>query len=248
MNYTMALDLITFYALITSMKLSIVVPCFNEVETIMEVVEGIKTIDIGDVEKEIILIEDGSTDGTRELLESIEGEKGVVVFYQPQNQGKGRALKKGFELATGDIIIIQDADLEYSPKEYAKIIAPLVSRQADVVYGSRYLNKKLYEGRYVYDFGVHFLTLMFNILFGTRLTDVETCYKAFPREFLKGADFRSKSFDIELEITAWFVKNNKKIKEVTISYFPRGFRGGKKINWKDGIFAIWRILVLRLWH
>lgn len=225
------------------MKITIVIPVYNEVGTIEEIVSRVNVVAL---EKEIIIVDDGSTDGTREQLKKIvQGQENVKVFYHNCNQGKGVALQTGFEFVTGDIVIIQDADLEYDPKEYPALLEPILDDRADVVYGSRFLggpHRVLFFWHYV---GNKFLTLLSNALNNLNLTDMETCYKAFRRQILKDITLRSNRFGFEPEFTAKVAKKGFRIYEVPISYSGRSYSEGKKITWKDGIVAILTILWFR---
>ena len=225
------------------MRLSVVIPVYNEVETIKEIVSRVQAVDF---EKEIIIVDDGSTDGTREQLKEIGlAEKNVRVFYHDQNQGKGAALRTGFEVTTGDIVIIQDADLEYDPKEYPVLLGPILDGRADIVYGSRFLggpHRVLFFWHYL---GNKFLTLLSNALTNLNLTDMETCYKVFRREVLSDMKLKSNRFGFEPEFTAKIARKDFRIYETPISYSGRTYAEGKKIGWKDGVKAIFAIVWFR---
>ena len=227
-----------------SFTLSIIIPCFNEINTIDEVIKKVKNTSIKS--KQIIIIDDCSTDGTREYLDSLE-DKSIIVVFTEKNQGKGAAISKGFELATGEISIIQDADLEYDPDEYQKLINPILQNKADVVFGSRFQGAEPHRVVYFWHrLGNGFLTFLSNMMTNINLTDMETCYKAFRTEIIKSINIREKRFGFEPEITAKVARMNCRIYEVGISYYGRTYEEGKKIGWKDGIRAIWCILKYNL--
>ena len=218
------------------MKISVVIPVYNEIDTI----EGILVrVDQVAIKKEIIVIDDFSNDGTRERLKKIATDKdSVKVIYHSRNRGKGAALRTGFESVTGDIIIIQDADLEYDPNEYPKLLEPILDGRADVVYGSRFIggpHRVLFFWHYV---GNKFLTLISNALTNLNLTDMETCYKVFKSQILRDINLKSNRFGFEPEFTAKVAKKRLRIYEVPISYSGRTYSEGKKITWKDGIVAL----------
>ena len=226
-----------------TMQISVVIPVYNEVSTIREIVARVQAVDL---EKEIIIVDDGSTDGTRELLQEITlSQENVRVLYHDRNQGKGAALRTGFEGATGDIVIIQDADLEYDPREYPVLLEPILDGRADVVYGSRFLggpHRVLFFWHYL---GNRFLTLLSNALTNLNLTDMETCYKVFKREVLNDIQLKSNRFGFEPEFTAKIAKKGFRIYETPISYSGRTYAEGKKIGWKDGVKAIFAIIWFR---
>ncbi|MGJ3252950.1 MAG: glycosyltransferase family 2 protein [Elainellaceae cyanobacterium] len=227
------------------MKLSIVIPCFNELGTIGNVVEAVKNSPIQS--QEIIVVDDGSTDGTRQLLQSVIEPQVDRVIYHPQNRGKGAALRSGFAAATGDIVIVQDADLEYDPQEYPLMIDPILSDRADVVFGSRFAGGRPHRVVYYWHMvGNQFLTTLSNMLTNINLTDMETCYKAFRREVIQSIRIQENRFGFEPEITAKVAKLNCRIYEVGISYYGRTYKEGKKIGWKDGVRAIICILKYNL--
>ena len=235
--------------MMTYNKLSIIIPVFNEDKTIEKILELVDNVDVG-MEKEIIIIDDYSTDGTRDLLHGLEGR--YKIFYQPKNEGKGGAVKRGFQKATGDVVLIQDADLEYNPKEYPNLIKPIFDGKADVVYGSRFLssyatqnNIIIYKRGYLFSKALNWLS---NILSDTHLTDMYTCYKVFSKDAIERIHPRltSKRFGIDPELTAWAAKFNFRIIEVPISYRGRTYAEGKKITWKDGLAGIFHIIKYNL--
>jgi glycosyltransferase involved in cell wall biosynthesis len=222
------------------MKLSVVIPCYNELHTIEEIVAAVKA---SPVDKEIIIVDDCSRDGTRELLKEKVSKQVDKVVYHDVNQGKGAALRTGFESATGDIVIVQDADLEYDPQEYPILIDPIVKNKADVVFGSRFMGGGPHRVVYFWHFvGNRVLTLMSNMFTNINLTDMETCYKVFRREVLKGIKIEENRFGFEPEITAKVARGGWRIYEVGISYYGRTYAEGKKIGWKDGFRALYAIL------
>ena len=228
------------------MKLSIVIPCFNEKATILELIDAVRSAPIQD--KQIIIIDDGSTDGTREILKGIQGKADIDIIYHETNKGKGAALSTGFAAATGDICIVQDADLEYDPQEFPLVIQPIVDGKADVVFGSRFQSGRPHRVVYFWHrIGNGVLTLLSNILTDLNLTDMETCYKAFKREVIQSITIEEKRFGFEPEVTAKISKKNLRIYEVGISYYGRTYSEGKKIGWKDGVRAIYCILKYNTW-
>ena len=224
--------------------LSVIIPVFNEAKTIKELVKRVQSVDL---KKEIIIVDDASTDGTREVLNELTPKQGITVLFHQSNQGKGAALRTAFKEVKGEIVIIQDADLEYDPFEYSKLIRPIMEGKADVVYGSRFLggpHSVLLFWHYV---GNQILTLFSNMLTNLNLTDMETCYKVFKSSLLKEFTIESNRFGVEPEITTKLARLKCRIYEVDISYSGRDYTEGKKINWKDGIAAFYWILKFNLW-
>lgn len=233
------------------MKLSIVIPAYNEAKTIKEIISRVKAV-VLPLEKEIIVVDDASTDGTRQILATLEGGSDKVIFNE-KNLGKGAALRAGIQASNGDIVIIQDADLEYDPAEYPLLIAPILSGQAQVVYGSRFIgdgglaqvvrqHKNLYSWHFFYYLGNRFLSLVTALLFGASITDMETGYKVFRADVIKGLNLTANRFEFEPEVTAKILKQGIKIFEVPISYHGREYSEGKKITWRDGLTAV-KVLV-----
>ena len=223
------------------MKVSVVIPCFNERDTIEQVVNSVRNSPIQNIE--IIVVDDGSTDGTIDVLKEKVAGLADQIIYQPANRGKGAALRTGFAAATGDIILVQDADLEYSPSDYPALLQPIFSGSADVVFGSRFLGGRPHRVLYFWHMvGNRFLTLLSNMFTNLNLTDLESCYKAFRAPLLKNLDLREQGFGFEPEITAKLAKTRCRIYEVGISYSGRTYEEGKKVNWKDGFRAIYAIV------
>jgi len=228
-------------------KVSIVIPCFNESNSIMDIIKAV--IDSPVPNKEIIIVDDCSTDGTREILKKQIASLVDKIIYQDKNQGKGAALRTGIANITGDIVIIQDADLEYNPQEYPVLLEPILSGKADVVFGSRFLGGRPHRVLYYWhSLGNIFLTTLSNMLTNINLTDMETCYKVFRREIIQSIKIEEDRFGFEPEITAKVAKLGCKIYEVGISYSGRTYQEGKKINWKDGISALRCILKYNLFR
>ena len=227
------------------MKLSIIIPCYNEKSTIREVIDAVLAAPYD--EKEIIIVDDCSKDGTKEvLLEEIEPLVHQILFHKV-NQGKGAALRTGIQAATGDIVLIQDADLEYDPQEYPNLVEPILRNKADVVYGSRFMGSQPHRVLYFWhSVGNMVLTILSNMFTNLNLTDMETCYKVFRREIIQGISIQENRFGFEPEITAKIAKLECRIFEVGISYYGRTYKEGKKIGWKDGIRAIYCIIKYNL--
>jgi dolichol-phosphate mannosyltransferase len=228
-------------------KLSIIIPVYNEEQTISEIVERVRAVDLPGVEKEIIITNDGSSDGTRAAMERSRwvSDPRISIYESPINVGKGGAVRLGLRYATGDIVLIQDADLELDPQEYGSLLAPILAGRTDVVYGSRFL-KPTSPLSMRTRFGNRLLTLFTNVLFGARLTDMETAYKVFRRTVLDGIRLRCVGFDFEPELTAKLLLAGCRIVEVPISYHPRRVDEGKKIRWTDGVDAVYVLLKCRL--
>jgi len=225
------------------MKLSVVIPVFNERPTVAEIIRRVQAVDVG-IDKEIIVVDDGSTDGTREILRGLVSP-GLKVILHEKNRGKGGALRTGFAEARGEIVLVQDADLEYDPREYPQLLEPILDGRADVVFGSRFLggpHRVLYFWHYV---GNRFLTTFSNMLANLNMTDMETCYKVIRREVLGKIDLRSSRFGFEPEITMKLARLGSRFYEVPISYSGRDYSEGKKIGLKDGLAAIFHLIRFR---
>ena len=225
------------------MRLSIIIPCYNELKTIDEIINAVNVAPYPD--KEIIIVDDCSTDGTRDKLKQEIEHSGRVskVLYHTVNQGKGAALRTGIQAATGDLVIIQDADMEYDPNEYPRLVEPILNNRADVVFGSRFLGGDAHRVLYFWHrVGNGLLTLMSNMFTNLNLTDMETCYKVFRREIIQSIKIEENRFGFEPEITAKVAKLNCRIFEVGISYYGRTYDEGKKIGWRDGVRAIYCII------
>jgi len=221
------------------MKLSVVIPVYNEKNTILELLDRVRSVNL---QKEIILVDDFSTDGTREILQALPASDDLKIVFQPQNKGKGAALRRGFEEVAGDIVVIQDADLEYDPSEYINLIQPILANKADVVYGSRFLGGPHRVLLFWHSVGNRVLTTLSNMITDLNLTDMETCYKVFRADVLNKLKFCENRFGFEPEFTAKVSRARYRIYEVPISYSGRDYSEGKKIGWKDGIAAIYFIL------
>ncbi len=225
------------------MKLSIIVPVYNERNTIQEVLRRVRAADIGEIAMEIIVVDDGSTDGTPDILK-LEEDSTTRVLFHKSNQGKGAAIRTALPQVTGDCVIIQDGDLEYDPDDYRVMLAPILKKRAEVVYGSRFTGEHR-DMLYWHMLGNKFLSLVTNVLYNTTLSDMETCYKLFTRQSLEGILIKSNRFDFEPEITAKILKKKIRIYEVPISYAGREYHEGKKITWRDGVFALWALIKFR---
>jgi len=225
-------------------KLSVVVPVFNERNTLVEIIRRMRAVELPDsIEREIIVVDDGSEDGTRDVLKQL-GDSTVRVIMHAQNRGKGAAVRTGFEHVTGDYVLVQDADLEYDPEDWPRLLAPVLSGKARVVYGSRFTGERR-NMLFLHWIGNRFLSLTTNVLYNTTLSDMETCYKLIDRALLDVIDLRADRFDIEPEITAKILKRKVRIYEVPISYTGREVDEGKKITWTDGFSALWTLVKYR---
>src|ERR1043166_8674720 len=226
-------------------KLSILIPVFNEVRTVEEIVRRVRTADTCGLDKELILVDDASTDGTCDVLKKIEQNAELKVLAHPFNRGKGAALRTALERATGDIVLIQDADLEYDPADYPKLLRPILDGRADVVYGSRFAGGTHRVLLFWHYMANRFLTLLSNMLCNLNLTDMETCYKVFRRECVQDMKLTAERFGIEPELTAKLARRHYRFYETDINYSGRDYSEGKKIGWKDGLAALWFIFRYR---
>jgi len=230
------------------MTLSIIIPVYNEKNTISEILKRVEETELAGIKKEIIFVDDGSTDGSRDILKGLEGK--YQVIYHPQNMGKGMALRNGFGAAEGGIVLVQDADLEYNPQNYPNLLKPILDGEADVVYGSRFLNRNFRHVFFLSHLANKFLTWFSNLLTGFRLTDMWTGYKVFKKEAIKEIlpHLTSCRFEIEPELTAWISKKKYRLKEVSLSFMGenRTATEGKKITWKDGVLSLWQMIKFNL--
>ncbi len=233
----------------TPMRLSIVIPCYNERDTIIKIVEAVRAAPLAPgIEREIIIVDDFSRDGTRDILKSEIAPLVEKILYHEKNQGKGAALRTGFAAATGDLVVVQDADLEYDPREYMNLMQPILDGKADVVFGSRFLGGSAHRVVYFWHYvGNKLLTRVSNMFTNINLTDMETCYKMFKREILSKITLQENRFGFEPEITAKVARLRCRIYEVGISYYGRTYDEGKKIGWKDGVRALWAIVKYNTW-
>jgi glycosyltransferase involved in cell wall biosynthesis len=240
------------------MRLSVIMPVYNEIGTIVEILRRVRAVELAmpvgygsdndttvEFEREVVIVDDGSTDGTRETLRALEGEPGLVIVFHECNQGKGGAVRTGLQHASGDVMLIQDADLEYDPRDYPALLQPIVEGRSQVVYGSRFRGGPTRAMFFWHMVGNRFLTMATNLLYNTILSDMETGYKVFTREVAEQLDLRSSGWGFDPEITAQILKRGYRIYEVPISYTGREFEEGKKISWRDGLTVLWTLLKYR---
>ncbi len=241
------------------MKLSVIIPVYNEIATIREIIERIQAVDLNiriwadhanetavAMERELVIVDDGSTDGTRDYLHTLEGQPGFIIVFHEVNQGKGGAVWTGLQRATGDIRLIQDADLEYDPRDYPNLLRPILEKRTHAVYGSRFRGGPSKAMFFWHMVGNRFLTFVTNILYNTILTDMETCYKVFTREVSDQLHLKARGWGFDPEITAQILLTGKRIYEIPIAYNGREFNEGKKISWKDGFTVLWTLLKYRI--
>jgi glycosyltransferase involved in cell wall biosynthesis len=226
------------------MKLSIIIPVYNEHRTIEIVLQKVREVPLDGVEREIIVVDGNSVDGTREILEKHHEDPGTVIVFEPRAMGRGHALKEGLLRATGDVVIFQDADLELDPADYPALLAPIQRGDAGVVFGSRFLRGKPRMGFFQY-WGNRVINISVNLLYGTRLSDVETCYQVFRREHIQSFDLVSNDFAFTVELTVKLIRAGHAIQEIPIAYIPRGRAEGKKIYWMDGFLSLWTLIKYR---
>ncbi len=238
----MRLGTASFRGVLVDPLLSVVMPVYNERETVEEIIRRVLAVQ---VRTQLIVVDDGSKDGTQEILAGLQRELGFELVLQARNQGKGAALRRGFQEIRGELVVIQDADLEYSPEEYPQLIELICQGRADVVYGSRFLGRHRVF-MFSHYLGNRVVTLLTNILYNTMLTDMETCYKVMRTEIVRGMSLQSNGFGIEPEMTAKIFKGRHRVYEIPITYDGRGYDEGKKITWRDGIVALWVLLKYRV--
>jgi len=239
-------------------KLSIIMPVYNEIHTIAEIVRRVRAVELAvpvgfgpedgtifEFQREIVIVDDGSTDGTRERLRALRDDADTVIVFHERNQGKGAAVRTGLQHAGGDVMLIQDADLEYDPREYPALLQPIVEERSKVVYGSRFRGGPTKAMFFWHMVGNRFVTLVTNLLYNTILSDMETCYKVFTREVADRIDLKSPRWGFDPEITAQILKRGYRIYEVPISYTGREFAEGKKLNWRDGFVVLWTLIKCR---
>ena len=241
------------------MKLSIVMPVYNEIGTIADIIQRVRAVDLKvpvgygpedgavvELDREIVVVDDGSTDGTRRILRALEDRLGVTVILHERNQGKGAAVRTGLDHASGEVVLIQDADLEYDPRDFPALLQPILENRSQVVYGSRFRGGPTKAMFFWHMLGNRFLTLVTNVLYNTILSDMETCYKVFTREVAEQLDLKAPGWGFDPEITAQILKRGYRIYEVPISYTGREFEEGKKISWRDGLTVLWTLIKYRL--
>jgi glycosyltransferase involved in cell wall biosynthesis len=240
------------------MRLSIIIPVYNEIGTIADILQRVRAVELKvpvgygpengtvvELDREIVVVDDGSTDGTRRILRTLEGRLGVTVVLHERNQGKGAAVRTGLQHASGDVMLIQDADLEYDPRDYPALLQPILENRSQVVYGSRFRGGPTKAMFFWHMLGNRFLTLVTNILYNTILSDMETCYKAFTREVADQLDLKAPGWGFDPEITAQILRRGYRVYEVPISYTGREFEEGKKISWRDGLTVLWTLIKYR---